>query len=163
MTQTSSKSQEKKAARLQQVLDTLTIDCDPWGTFAVVPSTSDATTTYTVTIDESGDIAHAEHCNCTGHTDYHRYCIHMQGTDLLFARTSMHIEEVAYSAIEEALDVAEEIEAHATDLEDYDVLTAAGAVAANVVNYDEIAAICQGCCRIFRPEHASQALCRRCC
>ncbi len=179
--------QERKEQRIQQAMDTLTIDCDVFGTFAVVSSTSSKIGTYSVTIDESGSVPFAVKCTCDGSAKYHAYCTHMIAVDRTFAKTNMHTIEQ-----EPATYSISEIEAYADTLMRYseaqDQQALINGLEQAVVKaesdlhepyeteaamYQELAStksvtviegcICQGCCKSYRPEHEEQVFCRRCC
>ena len=87
--QTSTKrnrNQEQKEARIQQAMNTLSIDMLGDETFALVPSTSDQFVTYIVDIDESGPVPVATNCDCVGHKEFGKECVHMISVDRFFAR-----------------------------------------------------------------------------
>jgi hypothetical protein len=82
---------QHKEARVQQALASMTINTDPFGTFALVPSTSNCIDVYSVTINETGKVAYAERCTCPGNAEHGYRCTHMISTDRLLQRTSMHL------------------------------------------------------------------------
>lgn len=82
---------QHKEARIQAAMGTLTINTDPFGTFALVPSTSNSIDTYSVTINETGKVAYAERCTCPGNAEHGCICIHVLATNRLLQRTSIHL------------------------------------------------------------------------
>ncbi len=82
---------QRKEARIQAAMATLTINTDIFGTFALVPSTSKRIGVYSVTINETGKVPFAERCTCPGNAEHGCRCTHMIATDRMFLRTSMYV------------------------------------------------------------------------
>jgi hypothetical protein len=76
--QKSNRYQEQKQARINQAISTLEVKSDPWGIFAVMPSTTKKLTVYVVAIEDGK----AARCDCPGNKQYGHYCVHMIATDL---------------------------------------------------------------------------------
>ncbi len=93
---TNSKYYEIKENKINFCLDNLSIDCDPFGTFAMVPTSEDMngvtafTSYYCVDICEPVTARpYAERCTCKGNREHGYYCIHMIAVDRMFAKTDM--------------------------------------------------------------------------
>ncbi len=63
---------------VEQALESLVIDQDARGAFALVASERKGHTPYTVRIDESGQVARAISCECPHHQYRNAYCKHME-------------------------------------------------------------------------------------
>jgi len=75
----------EREAKIQHIMEMLSIDMDERGTFAPIHSESGCAV-YRVDIDESGTIPVATTCQCIGHKDFYHYCTHMEAVDRFFAR-----------------------------------------------------------------------------
>lgn len=76
----------QKEQRIQQAIAALSIDMIGDATFARVPSTSNSFTTYIVDIDESSKVPVATNCDCKGHKEFGKECVHMISVNRFFAR-----------------------------------------------------------------------------
>jgi NADH pyrophosphatase NudC (nudix superfamily) len=115
MTQKINRYQEQKQARIAQAISTLEVKSDPWGIFAVMPSTTKKHTVYVVVIEDGK----ASRCDCPGNKEYGHVCVHMIATQFYIdalvedaaetvtmeevmeeaqAEMEQHIEEVAIQA-----------------------------------------------------------------
>lgn len=72
-TKKSNRYQEQKTIRINQAISTLSIGSDPWGLFAVVPSTSKRLAMYVVNIEDGKAVK----CNCPGNKEHGYVCVHM--------------------------------------------------------------------------------------
>jgi hypothetical protein len=107
MTQTRNRYQEQKQARINQAISSLTVQSDPWGLFAVVPSTSKKLAVYVVVIEDG----EASRCDCPGNKEYGHYCIHLQSTQ--FYLDAMVEDAAETVTIAEAMEEAQsEMEQH---------------------------------------------------
>jgi uncharacterized Zn finger protein len=121
--QKSNRYQEQKAARIAQAISTLEIKSDPWGIFAVMPSTSKKLAVY-VTVIEDGK---ASRCDCPGNKEYGHYCVHMIATQTYLDAL---VEDAESVTLAEAMEEAQaEMEAYAEE-----------AIAEDEVDIEEVAA-----------------------
>jgi hypothetical protein len=93
--------QEQKAIRIAQAISTLEVKSDPWGIFAVMPSTTKKHTVY-VTVIEDGK---ASRCDCPGNKEYGHNCVHMIATQFYLDAMVEDAESVTMT------DVMEEVQA----------------------------------------------------
>jgi hypothetical protein len=96
-TYTNSKYYELKENKIAWLMDRMTIETDPFGTFAVMPSSEGMTSPllglvdwYHVDICEpSTGRPFAECCSCEGNREHGCICIHMLAVNRLFEKTDM--------------------------------------------------------------------------
>lgn len=82
-------------------LDTMVVDMDTNGTFALVPSERDANITYRVDIDETvASDVHATNCRCDGHQLGNVHCKHMKIVDTFYVRIRSSDKTYADAAAE---------------------------------------------------------------
>lgn len=121
--------QEQRQARINQAISSLEIGADPWGVFAVVPSTTKKYTVYVVNIEEGKAVK----CNCPGNKEYGRVCVHLIATDYYLDALVEDAESVAiedaqavafaeYDVVGAALQVVNQYEADTTVGDAYEIL-----------------------------------------